>query len=172
MTIFRLFSVALACALAVLTLSACELLEPPAPAAPTPDATLYTVTRVIDGDTIDVERDGQTFRVRYIGINTPERDEPCFREATEANRALVAGRQVRLERDVSDTDRFDRLLRYVYVGEVFVNEALVRDGWAEAVLYEPDRRHWERFRDLEIAAARAGLGCHPTGVFDDGTFTR
>lgn len=71
------------------------------------------VTRVIDGDTIDVEISGQTYRVRYVGVNTPERDEECYAEAVAANAALVEGRTVRLEFDTSDTDRFDRLLRYV-----------------------------------------------------------
>lgn len=132
----------------------------------------YTVTRVIDGDTIDVRQGEVTYRVRYIGVNTPENDEVCYREASEANRVLVAGQQVRLERDESNTDRYGRLLRYVYVGDSFVNEVLVRDGWAEAVLYEPDDEFYNRFVELEIEAANAGRGCHPTGIFDDGSYTR
>lgn len=124
------------------------------------------VTRVIDGDTIDVRLDsGQVARVRYIGVDTPERDQPCFSEATAANAALVSGRRVRLVRDVSNTDRFDRLLRYVYVGSTFVNRELVAQGWARAVLFEPDRLHYETFRELEQQAAQANIGCHPTGVF-------
>ncbi len=125
-----------------------------------------TVTRVIDGDTIDVRLDnGQVVRVRYIGIDTPERDQPCFSEATAANTALVGGQRVRLVRDVSNTDRFDRLLRYVYVGSTFVNRELVAQGWARAVVFEPDRLHYETFRELERQAAQANIGCHPTGVF-------
>jgi endonuclease YncB( thermonuclease family) len=124
------------------------------------------VTRVIDGDTIDVRLgDGQIARVRYIGVDTPERDEPCFAEATAANTALVDGQRVRLVMDVSNTDRFDRLLRYVWVGSTFVNRELVAQGWAQAVLFEPNRAHYETFRDLEQQAARANIGCHPTGVF-------
>lgn len=124
------------------------------------------VTHVIDGDTVDVRLDnGQVVRVRYIGVDTPERDEPCFNQATAANIALVSGQRVRLVRDVSNTDRFDRLLRYVYVGNTFVNRELVAQGWARAVLFEPDRLHYETFRELERQAARANLGCHPTGVF-------
>jgi micrococcal nuclease len=161
---------------------ACNL-ERPTPAAPAltsaPPAgelpltgTLATVTRIIDGDTIDVMIDGEIYRVRYIGMNTPERGEPCFTESTEANRQLVEGRQVRLERDVSETDRFDRLLRYVYVDNVLVNAALVEQGWAEAVRYPPDVREFERFVALEQQAALANIGCHPTGIFDDGTYER
>lgn len=130
------------------------------------------VVDVIDGDTIDVEINGQEVRVRYVGVNTPERDEPCYVSATSANAALVNGRTVRLVADVSNTDRFGRLLRYVYVGDTFVNEALVRDGFAEAVLYEPDRRHYDNFVRLEQAAAQRNAECHATGIFNDGSTTR
>lgn len=130
------------------------------------------VVDVIDGDTIDVEIDGTTQRIRYVGVNTPERDEPCYQDATNANRALVEGQTVRLEIDTSDKDRYDRLLRYVYVGNTFVNAELVRGGWAEVVRYDPDDREFENFRALEQEAAREGWGCHPTGIFDDGSYTR
>ncbi|GAB4515951.1 MAG: thermonuclease family protein [Anaerolineae bacterium] len=131
------------------------------------------VTNIVDGDTIDVVlNNGQEVRVRYVGVNTPERQENCYSDARRANAALVEGETVRLVRDTSDTDRFDRLLRYVYVGETFVNAELVRGGWAEVVRYDPDDREFDNFRILEQDAERAGLGCHPTGIFDDGTFTR
>jgi endonuclease YncB( thermonuclease family) len=130
------------------------------------------VVAVIDGDTIEVSIGGAEFRVRYVGVNTPERDEPCYAEATQANAALVEGQTVRLLKDVSETDRYDRLLRYVYVGNVLVNEELVRGGWAEVVVYEPDRAFADFFTQLEVEAASAGLGCHPTGIFDDGSYTR
>lgn len=130
------------------------------------------VVRVIDGDTIDVDLNGQTVRVRYVGVNTPERDEPCYADAVAANAALVEGQTVRLVRDTSDTDRYERLLRYIYVGNTFVNEQLVQNGWAEAVRYDPDDRYYEDFLQLERAATQANLGCHPTGIFDDGSDTR
>ncbi len=69
------------------------------------------MAQVIDGDTIVIEGG---HHVRYIGIDASERDEPLYREAKEANGALVKGKTVRLERDVSDRDRYGRLLRYVY----------------------------------------------------------
>ena len=130
------------------------------------------VTRVIDGDTIDVVIDGESYRVRYIGINAPERDETCYREAVSANEALVEGETVRLVRDVSNTDQYDRLLRYVYVGERFVNAELIANGWAEAVEYAPDTKETGYFRDLERQARRSKIGCHPTGIFDDGSDRR
>lgn len=140
------------------------------PADPTPHPPMQgeqaAVLSVIDGDTIDVRLDGRRVRVRYIGVNTPERDEPCYADATNANAALVEGRTVTLVKDVSETDRFDRLLRYIYVDGVFVNEVLVRDGWAERVYFPPDTAYADHFQQLENAARAAGRGCHPTGVFN------
>jgi len=133
---------------------------------PIPGADYASVTYVIDGDTIDVSLGGQDVRVRYIGVNTPERGEPCFDEATAANRALVEDRIVALVRDVSETDRYGRLLRYVYVGEVFVNAALVEAGWAEARRYPPDTLHADAFDALENSARATNLGCWPAGVFE------
>jgi micrococcal nuclease len=131
-----------------------------------------TVTRIIDGDTIDVTINGQPFTVRYIGVNTPERDEVCYSEARIANAALVQGQIVQLVRDVSDTDRFGRMLRYVYVGSTFVNSTLVQQGWAEAAAYPPDIAFQSTFEQLEAQAKAANLGCHPTGIFNDGSATR
>jgi len=76
---------------------------------------------VIDGDTIDVEIDGEVHRNRYIGVNTPERNEDCYDEASEANSLMIEGKSVRLVKDKSETDRYGRLLRYVYAGDTFVN---------------------------------------------------
>ncbi len=137
-----------------------------------PDGEMVRVVRVIDGDTIDVDWQGETFRVRYIGVNTPESDEACYDRATQTNRNLVDDQIVRLYSDVSDTDRFDRLLRYVYLGNTHVNELLVELGFAEVVSYPPDTEEFENFRALEQQAASEGLGCHPTGIFDDNTYER
>ena len=130
------------------------------------------VTRVIDGDTIDVLIDGKNVRIRYLQMNTPERDQPCFSESTDRNAELVAGKTVRLVPDTELVGPYDRLLRYVYVGEVSVSRVLVEEGFAEVVLYPPNDAHYEEFVALEQAAAQAGLGCHPTGIFDDGSTTR
>ena len=93
--------------------------------------------QVVDGDTIDVELNGRTVRVHYIGVTTPETthptngQEPCGPEAAEANRTLVEGQAVRLELDVQQRDRAQRLLAYVYVGDVMINAELVRQGYAQ-----------------------------------------
>ena len=121
-----------------------------------PDTT--TVTRVIDGDTIII---GTGQRVRYIGIDTPEiypQPEAGGMEAWQANRQLVEGKKVSLERDVSETDRHGRLLRYVYVNDILVNAELVRLGLAEARAYLPDTRYQELLEQLEAEAKHVGRG--------------
>lgn len=158
----------------LLLLAGCSLGEEQAPAsggAPQSGETARVV-HVIDGDTVDVELNGEQVRVRYIGVNTPERDQPCYGDARTVNDDLVYGETVTLVRDTSDTDQYGRLLRYIYVGDTFVNEKLVRDGWAEVVVYPPDDQYANEFHALEQQAAQADLGCHPTGIFNDGTYTR
>lgn len=142
-----------------------EALRDPAPVT-------VQLRRVIDGDTIDVFINGEVERVRYIGVNTPEFEEPCYQESTLANRELVEGQTLTLERDESERDDFGRLLRYVFANGVLVQRQLLNLGFAEAVRYPPDDNYYQEFRSLEERAAEQGLGCHPTGIFDDGTFTR
>ena len=98
------------------------------------------VTAIIDGDTIYVQIDGSEYSVRYIGIDAPELDdrEPLAEEAKQLNASLVDGKTVTLVRDVSETDVYGRLLRYVLVEDVFVNYELVREGLAEPKRYPPD----------------------------------
>ena len=79
-------------------------------------------------------------------------------EAWQANRELVEGKKVRLERDVSETDKYGRLLRYVYVDDVFVNAELVRRGLAEARAYPPDTKYQDYLEKLEQEARAAGRG--------------
>ncbi len=116
------------------------------------------VTRVIDGDTIIIEGG---HRVRYIGIDTPEiypRMEAYGMEALLANREMVEGKMVRLERDVSETDKYGRLLRYVFIGEVFVNAELVQEGLAHANAYPLDTEYQTYLEKLEAEAKEAGRG--------------
>lgn len=125
------------------------------------------VLRVVDGDTIELENGS---KVRYIGVDTPESVDPrrgveCFgKEASERNRALVEGRAVRLESDVSDTDMYDRLLRYVFVGDLFVNEYLVREGYARASSYPPDVKYQTLFREAEREAREMKRGLWADGA--------
>jgi endonuclease YncB( thermonuclease family) len=144
----------------------------PEPREDMKDAVTAKVLRVVDGDTVDIEVNGERQRVRYIGINTPERNEPCYEQATQANIDLVLGKTVRLVKDKSDTDRYGRLLRYLFVDDIFVNKVLVEQGHAEAVLYKPDDQYYNQFSYLEEVAAEAGLGCHMFNIFDDGNTKR
>jgi micrococcal nuclease len=114
------------------------------------------ITRVIDGDTIEARIDNTRFTVRYIGIDAPETKgtpaQTCLsRQATAANKALVLGKTLRLERDVSETDKYGRLLRYAYLPDgTLVNEKLVLDGFALAVTYPPDVKY------VDVLAAAQG----------------
>jgi endonuclease YncB( thermonuclease family) len=130
-----------------------------------------SVVRIVDGDTIVVDRGRGKEKLRYIGIDTPESVKPdtpvefMAKEATEANAALVDGQTVLLETDVSDTDDYGRLLRYVWIedsqgpeGLLLVNLALVAHGFANAVTFPPDVRYADVFRQAERAARAQGLG--------------
>ncbi|MBU2535160.1 MAG: thermonuclease family protein [Chloroflexi bacterium] len=107
-------------------------------ATPSPQLTEATVVRVIDGDTIEVDIGGRLYKVRYSGIDTPEVGQPGAEEATAFNAQLVSGKTVYLEKDVSETDRYGRLLRYVWTEEGMVNAILVANGYAQVSTYPPD----------------------------------
>ena len=96
------------------------------------------VTEIIDGDTIRVKIDGVEYPLRYIGIDTPEATDPFGEESFNANKDLVLGKEVILFRDKSEVDRYSRLLRYVFVDSIFVNQELVAKGFATAFDYYPD----------------------------------
>jgi micrococcal nuclease len=120
------------------------------------------VLSVIDGDTIEVLINGQTYRVRYIGIDSPETgSEPFGAEAVEKNKELVDGKEIILVKDTSETDPFGRLLRYVFAGDlggVFVNDELVESGYASASAYPPDTACEETFASAERNARSQELG--------------
>lgn len=123
------------------------------------------VTKITDGDTIKVNIGGVIYPVRYIGIDSPESGQPFGSDATRYNSQLVRGKTVTLIRDVNETDRFDRLLRYVLVGDVFVNDQMVRSGWAVAKAYPPDTACHNTFAQTGAAALAAGSGMFmPTPV--------
>jgi len=113
-----------------------------------------SVSRIVDGDTCILEN-GQ--RVRYLGINAPESGDPQFNEASQANNNLVAGKQVQLEPKDPSRDKEDRLLAYVFVDEVFVNEELLRLGYAH--IQRPlAAKYRDRLLRAQEAARAEGLG--------------
>lgn len=122
---------------------------------------IHKVTRIIDGDTIEI--DGTT-TVRYIGINAPEKysnitKAECWNvQSTKNNSDLVLGKDIRLEKDVSETDKYGRLLRYVYIGGMFINEELVKSGSARAKAYSPDTRESDGLALAESAAKNNRVG--------------
>lgn len=145
------------------------------------------VTRVIDGDTIVVmvservdgpgagtARAGSEYHVRLLGIDTPESVDPnspveCFgREASAATSALLDAQEVLLVKDVEEQDQYDRLLRYVYLGEEMANARLVVNGYAQVYTYPPNVRHGELFVGLQREARDAARGSWAPGACDDG----
>lgn len=146
------------------TLSACAGITIPSGIGPSgaPSATTgsgVSVVRIVDGDTIVVSVGGRNgTKVRLIGIDTPETGDCMFRAAKERMRALVERNRVTLVRDVSERDRYGRLLRYVYAGEVFVNAAMVAEGFATAATFPPDVAHAIEFVAAERRARRARRG--------------
>lgn len=120
-----------------------------------------TVTTIIDGDTIKVAIGETAFTVRYIGIDSPEEtsaQDIHGMEATQKNKDLVLGKKVILIKDVSETDQYGRLLRYVFVDNIFVNYELVAQGHATAMTYEPDTACMGTFLYAEQSARNAQIG--------------
>lgn len=118
------------------------------------------VVRIIDGDTIEVVLDGELDKVRYIGINTPEMNEPHGDLARAFNAEMAAGQEAILVRDQSQRDAFGRLLRYVIVGERFVNWELVRAGMGCARDYGRDTACSLALNEAQnLAKGAGGLAC-------------
>lgn len=119
------------------------------------------VVRVVDGDTIEIEG-GE--KVRYIGIDTPEIVDPrkpaqCFGvEASKKNKEIVEGKMVRLEKDVTNKDKYNRLLRYVWLDDVLVNLELVKQGFAYSYSYPPDIKYQDQIVNAQKEAKDANRG--------------
>lgn len=121
----------------------------------------YKVIKVFDGDTILIDYNGKSESIRYIGVNTPEIshpgmgiDEETFGVlATEKNKELVSGKEVALEFDVQERDKYNRILAYVYLknGDM-VNEILAKEGYAYLLTYPPNIKYVEKFRTAQIYA--------------------
>lgn len=122
---------------------------------------IAVVKKVVDGDTIELENG---VKVRYIGVDTPESKKPntpvqCFAlEAANRNKELVEGKEVKLVKDVSNTDKYGRLLRYVYLGDELINNTLVQEGFAFSRTYPPDVAKQEQFGLSEVSAREGKKG--------------
>lgn len=122
------------------------------------------VSRVIDGDTAEVDLRGREVDVRFIGIDTPETVAPdhpveCFGpQASAYTERRLEGRTVTLEFDVERIDRYGRTLAYVWLGDELFNETLVARGFAVVTTYPPDVRYVDHFLAAQRAAREAGRG--------------
>lgn len=121
----------------------------------------YKVIRIIDGDTFEIES-GE--KVRLIGIDTPEIDEKdqtkkCWAlKAMFKTKEMLEGKNIKMEQDISSTDKYQRLLRYVWIEDFFFNDYLVKNGLAWAVTYPPDVKYQEQFSESQRQARESKLG--------------
>lgn len=117
------------------------------------------VKQVYDGDTILLE-DGR--KVRYLGINTPEFQEPFYLKAKRFNESLVLGKEIKLEFDQERGDGYDRILAYVYVGNQMVNASMVKEGLAHAFFIGPSRKYNSLLLQSQAEAKKRKVGIWST----------
>lgn len=126
----------------------------------------YTVTKVVDGDTIEVNIEGQATKVRLIGINTPETVDPrkeveCYgKEASNMLKELIEGKKVKLEADSTqqNTDKYGRLLRYVFLNDKNIDLQMVEEGYAFEYTYFMPYKYQAEFKAAEKNAQVKNLG--------------
>mgnify|MGYP001023374574 CR=1 FL=1 len=131
-------------------------------------STLYEIAKVTDGDTVHVKIDGEEVTVRMKGVDTPETVDPrkpvqCFgKEASNKTKELLVGRMVNLipdKGDISLFDKYGRVLAYIYRDDgLFVNEYLIKEGYAHEYTYDKPYEMQKNFRDLEKQAREQKLG--------------
>lgn len=130
------------------------------------------VSRIVDGDTIEVNIDSKKYKVRFIGVNCPEytsKIEYFGKESTEYTNNILYNRYVFLEKDVSETDKYGRLLCYVWleiptentIDEIrtkMFNGLLLDNGYASAVTYPPDVKYSKEFKEIAADARNYNKG--------------
>ncbi len=116
------------------------------------------VTRVIDGDTIEIQIGNESDRVRLACIDSPETYEEHYYDAKEFVDDLILNKQVRMEKDVSERGKYNRLIRYIYLDDLFVNELIVRNGWAKTYPYYPDTKLCPQIQEAEDKAKQEKIG--------------
>lgn len=131
-------------------------LSPPNPATAAVADGYYAVDIVVSGDAFTLN-DGRT--VRLIGIEAPQAGENCSVQAKDRLANLIEGQTIYLEKDVSETDSDDRLLRYAYIDDTFINYKLAYDGYAYADISYPDIKYATELTAAEESAQRHDRGC-------------
>ena len=154
-----------------LSLNSCDLESQPSKVEENQSSYVKAqVIQIIDGDTIRVNIDGNIEKVRFVGINTPEianRDHPdefMGPEAKEFTEKALKDKDIYLEKDISDKDKYDRLLRYIWLEEPVVNPStddigkktlngiLVKEGLAFSNFYKPDTKYQDQLEAIEDKA--------------------
>ncbi|MEG1990418.1 MAG: thermonuclease family protein [Clostridia bacterium] len=130
------------------------------------------VSRIVDGDTIEVIISNKKYKVRFIGVNCPEytsKVEYYGKESTEYTTNLLKNKYVYLEKDISNTDKYNRLLRYIWLeipnnnsveetqNKMF-NSILLSNGYAQIATYPPDIKYVDIFKDISIKARKNNTG--------------
>jgi len=130
--------------------------------ADTFENSLHNVMKVIDGDTIDIENEK---RIRLLGIDAPERDTCHYDESKDFLKDLLQDKDIKIEKDITGADRYDRLLRYVYIpadepedDDIFINELLLRQGYTRTLAIAPDNRYRDLFASAQKEAKEKGRG--------------
>lgn len=127
------------------------------------------VIRVIDGDTAEMSLQGRSERVRFIGMDAPERGRPYFNEATAYTTQLIGGKTLFLESDIGQRDRYGRLLAYLWLSEPFtideasirasmVNARLLLEGYASVMTIPPNIRYVDWFTSFQTESRNQGRG--------------
>ncbi|UZJ79625.1 thermonuclease family protein [Fictibacillus sp. KU28468] len=125
-----------------------------------------TVTYVVDGDTLDVKfKNGKTERIRMLLIDTPETKHPRLGvqpfgpESSKFTKTQLTGKKVGVELDVSERDKYGRLLAYIWIGKQNFNQLLLEKGLARvAYVYPPNTKYVDQFRATQEKAQKAGVG--------------
>lgn len=140
----------------------------------------YAVTKVVDGDTVTIDLDGTPETIRLIGINTPETVDPrkpveCFgKQASDQAKTLLAGKQVRIEKDPTqgDRDKYGRLLAYIWRDDgLFFNQHMIQEGYAYEYTYGKPYKYQTQFKSDQATAQSSGKGLWATGVCDSTAVT-
>lgn len=126
----------------------------------------FTVAKVIDGDTIDLNINGKTERIRLVGIDTPEKNDPrktveCFSsEASAKLTELTKDKKIELEADGSqdNKDKYSRLLRYLWVDGVNINQKMIEEGYAYEYTYKLPYKYQTAFKATQKKASDANKG--------------
>lgn len=138
-----------------------------------------TVVNVVDADTVDIIKNGNTERIRFILVDAPESQgkykenpEPYAIEASKFTKSLLLDKKVWIEYDVEKEDQYGRTLAYVWLDEVnyehdgneyhdkevMINELLLKHGYAHVAVYKPNEKYKDRFYEIENEAKQNRVG--------------